>query len=306
MAGLREAKYIWKDGQFVAWKDANTHVLTHSLHYGSAVFEGLRAYETKQGPAVFRLREHMERLKQSAAMTFMEFDYSVDELCCAVVDLIKKNELPRCYIRPIVYRGYGALGVDPRNAPVNVVLAAWIWDSYLGADALANGVDVAVSSWRQRSANSTPPGIKAAGSYFNSALAHMEASQNGFTEAILLNEDGKVCEGSGENLFTVKDGQIFTPPLSDGILAGITRDSVIKIALNLGYAVNEVSLVRSQLYVADEVFFTGSAAELTPIASVDRRKIGKPGPITKALQEAFFAVVGGEDITYNKWLTQVN
>lgn len=305
MAGIEEVEFIWKDGELVPWAQATTHVLTHSLHYGSAVFEGLRAYKTEKGAAIFRLRDHMQRLVNSAKMTFMDIPYSVDELCEATIEVVKKNNLPSCYIRPIVYRGYGSLGVDPRNAPVNVVIAAWSWDSYLGEDALANGVDVMVSSWRQRSANSTPPGIKAAGSYFNSALAHMEASMNGFTEAILLNEDGKVCEGSGENLFIVKGGKLLTPPLSDGILEGITRDSVMTVAKDLGYEVVEQSLVRSQLYTADEVFFTGSAAELTPIGSIDRREIGKPGAITKAIQARFFDVVAGKVEEHKDWLTYV-
>ncbi len=305
MAGIPEVEFIWKNGELVPWDQATTHVLSHSLNYGSAVFEGLRAYKTDKGAAIFRLRDHMERLVNSAKMTFMDIPYSVDELCEATIKVVKENNLPSCYIRPIAYRGYGSLGVDPRNAPVEIAIAAWPWEAYLGADALKHGVDVMVSSWRQRSANSTPPGIKAAGSYFNSALAHMEAEMNGFTEAILLNEDGKVCEGSGENLFIVKKGKVMTPPLSDGLLEGITRDSVITVAKDLGYEVLECSLVRSQLYTADEVFFTGSAAELTPIASVDRREIGKPGEITKAIQARFFDIVGGKVEEHKDWLTYV-
>jgi branched-chain amino acid aminotransferase len=305
MAGIPEVEFIWKNGELVPWDQATTHVLSHSLNYGSAVFEGLRAYKTDKGAAIFRLRDHMERLVNSAKMTFMDIPYSVDELCEATIKVVKENNLPSCYIRPIAYRGYGSLGVDPRNAPVEIAIAAWPWEAYLGADALKHGVDVMVSSWRQRSANSTPPGIKAAGSYFNSALAHMEAEMNGFTEAILLNEDGKVCEGSGENLFIVKKGKVMTPPLSDGLLEGITRDSVITVAKDLGYEVLECSLVRSQLYTADEVFFTGSAAELTPIASVDRREVGKPGEITKAIQARFFDIVSGKVEEHKDWLTYV-
>ncbi len=303
---IPEVEFIWKDGELVPWASATTHVLSHSLHYGSAVFEGLRCYSTPNGPAIFRMREHYERLKRSAGMVFMDIPFSVDELCDATVELIAKNGLPSAYVRPLVYRGYGAMGVNPMEAPVNVIIAAWSWDSYLGAEALENGIDVCVSSWRQRTANSCPPGIKAAGSYFNSALANMEAKSNGFAEAILLHEDGRVCEGSGENLFIVKNGKVITPPLSDGILEGITRDSVITIAREMGYEVEEASLVRSQLYTADEVFFTGSAAELTPIGSVDRRVIGKPGPVTKAIQKEFFAVVEGGTDAHQDWLTFVN
>lgn len=306
MAQVPEQKYIWKDGKLVEWADATTHVLSHSLHYGSAVFEGLRCYKTDDGRSqVFRLRDHMERLHRSAKIVRMEIPYSVDELCQATIDLIKANDLRECYVRPIVYRGYGFMGVDPTPAPVNVAIAAWPWASYLGPEALANGVDVQISSWRQRSSNSCPGAVKSSASYMNSALAHMEAAENGFTEAILLNEEGHVCEGSGENLFIVRDGILSTPPLSDGLLEGITRDSILQIAADLDIPECEESLVRTDLYVADEVFFTGSAAELTPIGSVDRRVIGKPGPVTKQLQDKFFDILHGNDEDYADWLCYV-
>ncbi|NTU89155.1 MAG: branched-chain amino acid transaminase [Actinobacteria bacterium] len=304
MAAVTPVKFIWKNGELIEWEKATTHVLTHSLHYGSAVFEGIRCYETEGGKsAVFRLEDHMARFLESGKILMMDIPFTVEELCEATLGLIRANELSSCYIRPIAYRGYGFMGVDPTDAPVDVAIACWYWPAYLGPDALANGVDVCISSWRQRSANALPPAAKVAGSYVNSALAHMEAKQNGFTEAILLNEDGKVCEGSGENIFIVRDGILSTPPLSDGLLEGITRDSVMQIAVDLDIPVIEESLVRTDLYLADEVFMTGSAAELTPIGSVDRRVVGKPGGITKELQERFFAIVGGKVPEYEDWLS---
>lgn len=303
MAQVQAVEYIWKNGEFVPWAEATTHILSHSLHYGSAVFEGLRAYECEDGTAVFRIKDHYDRLHRSAKVDMMEIPYSSDELVDATLELIRRNNLKSCYIRPIAYRGYGYMGVDPSDAPVDVAIAAWFWPAYLGPEALANGIDVCVSSWRQRSINALPPAVKASASYGNSALAHMEAAANGYAEAILLNEEGRVCEGSGENIFIVRDGELITPPVSDGLLEGITRDSVMQIARDKGLTVREASLVRSELYLADEVFFTGSAAEVTPIGSVDRRKIGKPGPITKDLQKTFFDVVSGKVANYKKWLT---
>jgi branched-chain amino acid aminotransferase len=303
MAEVTAVEYIWKNGVFVPWNEATTHVLTHSLHYGSAVFEGIRCYKTDKGGEVFRLEDHMTRLRKSGKMVCMPCPYTTEELSEATLELVRKNGLEECYIRPIMYRGYGCMGVDPTDAPIDVVIACWPWPAYLGPEALANGVDVCISSWRQRSINSIPPAIKAAGSYMNSALAHMEAAQNGFAEAILLNEEGRVCEGSGENIFIVRDGILSTPPLSDGLLEGLTRDSIMQIAAELDIPVVEESLVRSDLYVADEVFMTGSAAELTPIGSVDRRVIGKPGEVTKALQERFFDIVTGKVEEYSDWLS---
>jgi len=293
---------IWMDGELVDWDKAQVHVLTHALHYGSGVFEGIRCYETSDGPAVFRLRDHMARFERSAAMLFMDLGYTVDEMMKVVTDTIAANGLNSCYIRPLAFRGYGVMGLDPIPAPVNIVVAVWPWDTYLGEEGLAEGVDVGISSWRQRGANSMPPAIKATGNYLNSSLARIEANRHGYAEAIMLNEEGKVCEGTGENIFVVRDGVISTPPVSDGILEGITRDSLMVIADDLGYPVIEESLVRTDLYTADEVFMTGTAAEVVPVRACDGRVIGTPGPITKDLQETFFRVVRGEESDYEEWL----
>ncbi len=307
MADIVEVDYIWKNGEMVPWAEATTHVLSHSLHYGSGVFEGIRCYKDPESGKshVFRLREHMERLARSCKISLIDLPYTVEELCAATVDVIRKNNLPACYIRPLVYRGYGTMGVDPTGAPIDVIIAVWPWESYLGADALANGVSVGVSSWRQRSINSIPPAVKATASYMNSILAKMEAKEHGYAEAIMLNEQGKVCEGTGENLFVVRDGVLSTPPLSDGLLEGITRDTVLCIADDLEIPALEESLTRADLYIADEVFMTGTAAELTPIGSVDGRVVGKPGPITCALQDRLFEIVYGHVEEYADWLTEI-
>jgi len=305
MAELPKVDKIWMDGALVDWDKAQVHVLTHALHYGSGVFEGIRCYETNDGPAVFRLREHMERFERSAKMLFMDLGYTVDEMMEAVAETIRVNRLPACYIRPLAFRGYGAMGVDPLPAPVQVTIACWPWDSYMGEDALREGVDVGVSSWRQRGINSMPPAIKATGNYLNSSFARIEANQHGYAEAVLLNEDGKVCEGTGENLFIVRNGVISTPPVSDGLLEGITRDSIMQIAVDLDYDVIEESLVRTDLYTCDEMFMTGSAAEVVPVRSVDHRTIGPAGPVTLDLQQAFFRVVHGEEPGYEEWLARV-
>lgn len=305
MAEIQEGKYIWKNGEFIAWADATTHVLSHALHYGTAVFEGIRCYKTDKGSAVFRLKDHMERFVRSARMIMMPLPYTAAELTEVALETIRRNELESCYIRPIAYRGYGSVGVNPRTAPIDVVIAVWPWDAYLGNTALEEGVPVGISSWRQRGANAIPGAIKSAASYLNSGLANMEAQDHGYVEAILLNEAGLVAEGSGENIFVVRDGVISTPPLSDGILEGLTRNSVIQIARDLGYTVHERSLVRTDLYAADEIFFTGTAAELTPINSVDNRAIGKPGPVTKELQARFFDAVSGTVPEYTAWLDVV-
>jgi branched-chain amino acid aminotransferase len=300
--------FIWKNGELVPWAEATTHVLSHGLHYGSAVFEGIRAYKTASGePAVFRLREHMERLLTSAKMLYMELPYGVDELCAATVELLAANKVDSAYIRPLVYRGYGSMGVDPLPAPVEVVIAAWPWETYLGADAIEHGVEVGVSSWRQRGVNALPPGIKACGNYVNSSFARIEANRNGYAEAVILNESGKVCEGTGDNMFVVRDGVIITPPVSDGILRGITRDSVLELARERGYETREASLVRTELYTADEYFLTGTAAEVVPICKVDGIVVGTGavGPVTRELQDAFYAIVRGEDARYEHWLTRV-
>jgi branched-chain amino acid aminotransferase len=280
-------------------------VLSHALHYGTAVFEGIRCYKTEQGSAVFRLKDHMGRFVRSARIIMMPLAYSAAELTEVALETIRKNGLESCYIRPIAYRGYGAVGVNPSAAPVDVAIAVWPWDAYLGATALEQGIAVGISSWRQRGANAIPGAVKSSASYLNSGLANMEAVSHGYGEAILLNESGCVAEGSGENIFVVRDGVVSTPPLSDGILEGLTRNSVIQIARDLGYTVLERSLVRTDLYVADEVFFTGTAAELTPINSVDGREIGKPGPVTKQLQARFFDVVAGRAPEYETWLDRV-
>jgi branched-chain amino acid aminotransferase len=305
MPALPKVDKIWMDGEFVAWDDAQVHVLTHALHYGSGVFEGIRCYETSDGPAVFRLTEHMERLDRSSRMIMMDLPYSVGDMVEAVKETIRVNGLSSCYIRPLAFRGYGAMGLDPLPAPVNVTIAAWPWGAYLGDEAIKNGMDVGVSSWRSRGNNAHPPAIKATGNYLNSSLARMEANRHGYAEAILLNEAGNVCEGTGENIFCIRGGVICTPPVSDGILEGITRDSVMRIARDKGYEVAERSLIRTDLYQAEEVFMCGSAAEITPVRSVDGRTIGEPGPITREIQETYFAAVKGEEPMYEEWLERV-
>ena len=304
---IEEAKYIWKNGELVPWAECTTHVLTHSLHYGSAVFEGMRCYYNEETDAsyVFRLQYHMERLIRSAKICMTEVPYTADELVAATLELIKACELKSCYVRPLVYRGYGQMGVDPTGAPVDVIIACWPWGAYLGADALEKGIKVGVSSWRQRSNNAIPPQMKSSASYMNSILAKLEAKAHGYSEAVMLNEDGYVCEGTGENLFLVRDGVLSTPPVSEGLLEGITRDTILNLAMDLDIPVVEERLVRADLYGADEVFFTGSAAEVTPVAAVDDREIGGRGPITKALQDRFFEMTAGKLPEYSDWLYEV-
>jgi len=302
MAALPKVDKIWMDGELVDWDAANVHVLTHALHYGSGVFEGIRCYETPIGPAVFRLTEHMERLARSAKMLRMEMPYSVEQLVDATRELIAVNKLPACYIRPVVMRGYGVMGLDPLPAPVETFIAVWPWESYLGEESLKHGVDAGISSWRQRGNNAMPPQIKATGNYLNSSFARMEANDHGYAEAILLNEAGMVCEGTGENIFVVRDEQIITPPVSDGLLEGITRDTVIQLAVDMDFDIMEASICRADLYCADEIFFCGTAAEIVPVCSVDHRTIGDPGPITKAIQDAYFQVVRGAEPEYEYWL----
>ena len=305
MAAVVEVDYIWKNGTLVPWAEATTHVLTHALHYGTAVFEGIRCYKGEAGSAVFRLREHMERLVQSGEMIMMAIPYTADELVDAALDTIRSNGLEECYVRPLAYRGYGSMGVNPTAAPIDVIIAVWPWGDYLGDTALKEGVSVAISTWRQRSVNAIPGAVKSSASYLNSGLANIEAVGHGYSEAVLLNENGYVAEGSGENIFIVKNGVIVTPPLSDGCLEGLTRDSIIQIARELGYQVKEQSLARSQLYTADEVFFTGTAAEITPINAVDNRRIGSPGPVTLELQAKFFDIAKGRVSEYEHWLSRV-
>lgn len=305
MAGLPTVDKIWMDGELVDWDKAQVHVLTHALHYGSGIFEGIRCYHTDSGSAVFRLTEHMERFESSAKMLLMDLGYSIEQMVESVKETVRVNKLDSCYIRPLAFRGYGVMGLDPLPAPVQVSIAAWPWDSFLGKEALANGMDVGVSSWRQRTVNANPPAIKATANYLNSSLARIEANKHGYAEAILLNEDGKVCEGTGENIFIVKKGVIYTPPVSDGILEGITRDSLMTIGRDKGIEVVERSMVRTELYSADEVFMCGSAAEVVPVRSVDGRQVGDPGPITLDLQKTFFDVVAGRVPEYSAWLEYV-
>jgi branched-chain amino acid aminotransferase len=294
-------KFIWMDGELVPWEDAKIHVLTHTLHYGSGVFEGIRAYETKRGPAVFRLTDHIERLFRSAQIYMIEVPYRPEDIIDATKELIRANELESCYIRPIIYHGYGEMGLNPQVAPVNVSIITWLWGAYLGEDSLKNGVRMTISSWKRYDPNILPPAAKATGQYINSGLAKMEAKKAGYDEAIMLNPEGKVSDATGENVFVIRDGVLMTPPTWAGPLGGITRDSVIKIAADLGVSTEERDLVRSDLYTADEAFLTGTAAEVVPICEIDARRLGEPGPITKKIQEVFFAAVKGEVDQYSAW-----
>lgn len=298
---------IWMDGDLVDWADARVHVLSHALHYGSGVFEGIRCYETKSGPAVWHLDEHIKRLFRSAKLYHLEIPYSAEALSEAVKDTIRTNGLAACYIRPLVLRGYGEMGVNPLNAPVNVVVAVWPWGAYLGEQALEQGVRVKISSWRRNDQNSLPAGAKATGQYINGVLAKVESLKAGYDEAIMLNQQGFITDGSGENVFVVRHGVLYTPPTSAGCLDGITRATVMTMAGDLGYEVREENLVRTDLYNADEAFFTGTAAEVTPIREVDDRTVGEGtrGPVTKEIQGTFFAATKGEMERYASWLTPV-
>jgi len=304
---IEPVEKIWMDGELVDWKDATVHVLTHALHYGSGVFEGIRAYETKRGPAVFRAEDHLRRLFRSAHIYHMEIPFTPDELITAIHDTVRVNGLKTCYIRPLVYRGYGEIGLNPLNAPIKVTIAVWRWGLYLGEDAVDVGVRAKISSWKRTDHNILPPGAKATGQYLNSSLAKVEALHGGYDEAIMLNLMGYVTDGSGENVFTVKDGTIFPPPVSAGCLDGITRDSIITMARDAGYEVVERNMSRFDLYTADEAFFSGTAAEVAPIREVDDRKVGsgERGPVTKELQTSFNAVTHGEAPNYQGWLTYV-
>jgi branched-chain amino acid aminotransferase len=311
---LRIAPKVWRNGEFIDWDNARVHVMTHAIHYGSSVFEGIRAYETKQGPAVFRLTEHMQRLMNSAKIYRMETKVTRDQLCDAAVELVRDSGLEACYIRPIIFRSLDeskpAFGVNPFPNPVDCYLAAWDWGKYLGEEALEAGVDVCVSSWTRITSNSLPAMAKAGANYMNSQLIKMEAILGGFSEGIALDDRGYVSEGSGENIFLVNNGKLITPPLGASILPGITRDSVIQIARELGIEVLETSIQRAALYLADEVFFSGTAAEITPIRSVDRITVGagKRGEVTKRIQETYFEIIKGERPAPGNapWLTYVN
>ena len=297
---------IWFNGQLVPYDEANVHVLSHVLHYGSSVFEGIRCYDTDRGPRVFRMREHMQRLIDSAKIYRMDVPYGLEELEEASRATIRRSNLQSCYIRPLVFRGHGPMGVNPLGNPVETVVAVWDWGTYLGPEALEEGVDVQVASWSRMAPNTFPALAKAGGNYLNASLVKMDAVKNGFQEGIMLNRDGYVAEGSGENLFIVRDGVLYTAPTSLSILPGITRDAVVTLARERGYRVEEKAIPREALYIADELFFTGTAAEVTPIRSVDHYTIGegRRGPVTTELQEAFFDIVHhGRDP--HGWLTPV-
>jgi len=300
-----ESGKIWFNGKFVDWKEANIHVLSHVVHYGSSVFEGIRCYNTKQGPAIFRLKEHVDRLYNSARIYRMDIPYSQEEFLKAIVDTVQINRLKACYIRPVVFRGYGELGVYPLNCPVISVIAAWAWGKYLGEEALELGVDVGVSSWRRMAPDTMPNLAKAGSNYMNSQLAKMESLFNGYHEAIMLDYSGMVSEGSGENIFLVKEGILYTPPMSSSLLNGITRDSIITLAQDMDLDVVEQQIPREMLYLADELFLTGTAAEVTPIRSVDQIIIGEGlrGEVTQKLQDSFFKILEGKVEDRYGWLT---
>jgi len=298
---MQETEKIWMNGELVDWADAKVHVGAHGLHYGSGVFEGIRCYETDDGPAVFRLTDHLKRLESSARLLHMELPFSVDDMRAATLELIGANGLAECYVRPIAFYGYGELGVHPRSNPVDVVIMSWPWGAYLGEEGLAKGISAKISSWERIGPNVIPHVAKATGVYLNSMLAVTEANRAGYDEAILLTAEGFVADGSGENVFIVKDGELYTPDLSTSILPGITRDTVIQIAQDLGYQVHEKALIRSDLYLADEAFMTGTAAEVTPLRSVDDVEIGV-GPITLELQEAYLDTARGRSERWAQWL----
>jgi branched-chain amino acid aminotransferase len=305
---VEKTEKIWHNGKWIAWDDAKLHVLTHAVGYGSAVFEGMRCYETPQGPAIFRLREHMQRLIDSGKIYRMEYAYSLDELCNAACELVRLNKMGSCYVKPIALRGYGEVGINPLNSPIEIYMACWNWGAYLGPDAHSKGVDVCVSSWTRIAPNTLPAMSKAAANYMNSQLIRMEAALNGFAEGIALDTDGQVSEGSGMNIFLVKDGTLITPPMGASILPGITRDAIVALAGDLNIPVKESIIPREMLYLVDEVFFAGTAVEVTPIRSVDKIVIGKgvAGPVTRRIQEEFFGVTSGKKADRHGWLTAVN
>jgi branched-chain amino acid aminotransferase len=298
---LTKSEKIWMDGTFVDWDDANVHILTHSLHYGLGVFEGIRTYETSQGPAVFRLTDHIKRLFDSARIFLLDIPYSADELVEATKETVRVNNLSSCYVRPLVYLGYGEMGLNPLPCPVQVSIAVWPWGTYLGDEGLKHGVRMKVSSWQRHHPNALPPAAKGTGMYINSSMAKVEALKAGYDEAILLSPNGYVSECTGENLFVVQDGRILTPPVSAGALAGITQQCVKSIATDLGIDYEVAHLLRSDLYTADEAFLSGTAAEVVPIRSVDDRELGEPGPVTRTIQDTYFAAVKGEVDRYKDW-----
>lgn len=304
---INVSKYIWFNGEMIPWEKATVHVMTHALHYGSSVFEGIRSYDTPKGPAIFRLEEHTRRLFDSCRIYRMDVPFTheqISQACCAAV---RDNGLKNAYIRPLVWRGYGEMGLNPLRSPVEVMVAAMEWGAYLGTEGLEKGVDVQVSSWNRVAPNTLPAMAKAGGNYLSSQLIVMEAARNGYVEGIALDVNGQLSEGSGENLFVVRDGVIYTPPITAALLPGITRDAVMKIARHLGYEVREQNMPREILYLADEVFFTGTAAEVTPVRSVDKLVVGegKRGPVTTAIQQMFFGLFSGEAEDRWGWLAFV-
>jgi len=304
---IKQSEFIWFDGQFVPWGEAKVHVLSHVLHYGSSVFEGIRAYASANGSAVFCLAEHVKRMFRSCKIIRMDIPFTEAQISQAILDTVALNKLQSCYIRPLVFRGYNMLGVEPRTCPVQVIVAAWEWPAYLGPEAMEQGVDVGVSSWRRAAPDTFPSTAKVGGHYANSGLIRMEAGEHGYAEGIALDVYGYVSEGSGENIFLVQDGVLYTPQISSAILGGITRSCIITLAQDLGYTVIETVIPREMLYVADEVFFTGTAAEVTPIRSIDHITVGagKRGPITGKLQSAFFDIIAGKTPDRFDWLSPV-
>ena len=303
---MKPVDVIWMNGEFVPWADAKVHVLTHALHYGSGVFEGIRAYDTaSRGTAVFRLTDHLKRMENSARIYEMEMPYTVDELRDVTFETIRRNDLASCYVRPIAYRGFGELGIFPLTSPVDVAVAVWEWGAYLGEEGLEKGIRATFSSYRRIAASALPGEAKACGQYLNSILAKLEAHHRGFDEALLADEHGTFAEGTGENLFVVRNGEVFTPPFESNVLPGITRDTVITLLKDRGISVQPKRLTRGDILLADELFLTGTAAEVTPIREIDGRDFGGRGEITTIAQDAFFAVVRGEDDRYAHWLEPV-
>jgi len=303
---METADLIWQNGEFVPWAEAKTHVLSHGLHYGTGVFEGIRCYETERGPAIFRHREHLERLGKSAQLYYFELPYSQEQLRAATHELIARNGLRSCYIRPLAFRGYGEMGLYAHGAPIEVIIAVWPWGAYLGEDGKKHGIRTKVSSWRTISGDSLIPHAKASGQYLNSILAKTESANAGYDEAILLDQHGCVSEGSGENVFIVRDGVLVTPGHTSAILDGITRNSVVQIAQDIGYRVEERAIARAELYLADEVFLTGTAAELVPVRAVDDHELGEPGEITRVIQAKFEDALHGRAEEYLEWLDFVD
>lgn len=304
---IPKSEFIWFNGEFVPWDEAKTHVLSHVLHYGTSAFEGIRAYQTPAGPAILGLEPHVRRLYDTCKIINMPIPYTPEDISQAILETVARNKHNSCYIRPLVFRGYEVLGVDPRKCPVEVIIATWEWGAYLGADAIEKGVDVAVSSWRRMAPDTHPAMAKTGGNYINSQMVVMEAKRHGYTEGIVLDVQGYVSEGSGENIFVVRDGKIYTPPMGNSILTGITRGFAIALAAEKGYPVVEQQIPREMLYIADELFFTGTAAEITPIKSVDGIEVGggSRGPITEAIQSEFFSIITGETTDRHGWLTPV-